>query len=125
MHGDRTLRAFCTVLALRSAAAYEPCRDQHNAIGRRCCTGVARFFVGWYGNAQRHRGPAPTISGQPPRIFMKTSAAYDAAVDLLDADHRAGKMFIDHDALCEDGALAPPKRMLAQHICHALDGRGI
>ena len=51
---------------------------------------------------------------------MKTSAAYDAAVDLLDADHKAGKMFIDHDVLCEDGALAPPKRMLAQHICHAL-----
>lgn len=52
---------------------------------------------------------------------MKERVAYDDAVDLLDADHKAvKKMFIDYAALCEDGAPAPAKRMLAQRICQAL-----
>ena len=52
---------------------------------------------------------------------MKELVAYDDAVDLLDADHKAvKKMFIDHAALCEDIAPAPAKRMLAQRICKAL-----
>lgn len=52
---------------------------------------------------------------------MKERVAYDDAVDLLDADHKAvKKMFIDYAALCEDDAPAPAKRMLAQRICQAL-----
>lgn len=52
---------------------------------------------------------------------MKKRIAYDDAVDLLDADHKAvKKMFIDHAVLCEAGAAAPEKRMLAQRICQAL-----
>ena len=52
---------------------------------------------------------------------MKERIPYDDAVDLLEADHKAvKKMFMDYAALCEDGALAPEKRMLAQRICQAL-----
>lgn len=52
---------------------------------------------------------------------MKQPFAYDDAVDLLDADHKAvKKMFVDHAALCEDGAPAASKRRLAQRICQAL-----
>lgn len=50
---------------------------------------------------------------------MKERVAYDDAVDLLDADHKAvKKMFMDHAALCEDGSPLLGKRMLAQRICH-------
>ena len=52
---------------------------------------------------------------------MKERVAYDDAVDLLDADHKAvKKMFIDYAALCEDGAPPPEKCALAQRICQAL-----
>jgi hemerythrin superfamily protein len=52
---------------------------------------------------------------------MKEPVAYDDAVDLLDADHKAvKKMFIDHAALCEDGAPAPARRLLALRICESL-----
>ncbi len=52
---------------------------------------------------------------------MKKRIAYDDAVDLLDADHKAvKKMFIDHAALCEAGAPAATKRLLTQRICQAL-----
>lgn len=52
---------------------------------------------------------------------MKARVAYDDAVDLLDADHQAvKKMFIDHAALCEDGAPVAAKRLLAQRIVQAL-----
>jgi len=52
---------------------------------------------------------------------MKSSLAYDDAVDLLDADHKAvKKMFIDYDALCEDGASAGDRQALAEKICGAL-----
>ena len=52
---------------------------------------------------------------------MKEPVAYQDAVDLLDADHKAvKKMFIDFDALCEDGASPKQKRALAQRICQAL-----
>lgn len=52
---------------------------------------------------------------------MKERVAYDDAVDLLDADHKAvKKMFIDHAGLCEDGAAAAAKRKLVQRICQAL-----
>lgn len=46
---------------------------------------------------------------------------YEDAVDLLDADHRAvKKMFIDYNALCEDGAPADARKALAERICKAL-----
>ena len=52
---------------------------------------------------------------------MKERIPYDDAVDLLEADHKAvKKMFMDYAALCEDGAPAPTKRLLAQRICQAL-----
>jgi hemerythrin superfamily protein len=52
---------------------------------------------------------------------MKEPVAYQDAVDLLDADHKAvKKMFIDFDALCEDNATAKQKGALAQRICQAL-----
>lgn len=52
---------------------------------------------------------------------MKNPVAYEDAVDLLDADHKAvKKMFIDYGALCEDAAPADQKRALAQRICQAL-----
>jgi hemerythrin superfamily protein len=52
---------------------------------------------------------------------MKQPVAFDDAVDLLDADHKAvKKMFIDYSALCEDGASAGDKQALARRICQAL-----
>ena len=52
---------------------------------------------------------------------MKNIVAYDDAVDLLDADHKAVKqMFIDYNALCEDGAPASARGLLAEKICQAL-----
>lgn len=52
---------------------------------------------------------------------MKDKIPYENAVDLLDADHKAvKKMFIDYDALCEDGAPVADKRSLAERICQAL-----
>lgn len=52
---------------------------------------------------------------------MNQPVAYEDAVDLLDADHKAvKKMFIDYGALCDDGAQAQPKRELAEKICAAL-----
>ena len=52
---------------------------------------------------------------------MKERIPYDAAVDLLEADHKAlKKMFMGYAALCEDGAPAPKKRRLALRICQAL-----
>ena len=50
---------------------------------------------------------------------MKNPVAYEDAVDLLDADHKAvKKMFIDYGALCEDAAPADQKRALAQPSSH-------
>lgn len=52
---------------------------------------------------------------------MKSPVAYEDAVDLLDADHKAVKqMFIDYGGLCEEHAPAPARRALAQRICRAL-----
>ena len=52
---------------------------------------------------------------------MDQPIAYEDAVDLLDADHKAvKKMFIDHAAMCDDGAPPRAKRDLAQRICQAL-----
>ena len=52
---------------------------------------------------------------------MKTLVAYEDAVDLLDADHKAVKrMFIDYGVLCEDSAPADQKGALAERICQAL-----
>ena len=52
---------------------------------------------------------------------MKQPIAYDDAVDLLDADHKAvKKMFIDYGALCEDGEPNEQKQELAQRICQSL-----
>ena len=52
---------------------------------------------------------------------MKPADAYDDAVDLLDADHKAvKKLFIDFNALCDDGASPDAKHQVAQKICQAL-----
>ena len=52
---------------------------------------------------------------------MKERIPYEDAVDLLESDHKAvKKMFMDYAVLCEDGAPAPAKRLLAQRICQAL-----
>ena len=52
---------------------------------------------------------------------MKQRIAYEDAIDLLDADHKAvKKMFIDYDAMCEDGADANDRQALAERICEAL-----
>ena len=52
---------------------------------------------------------------------MDKTIPYENAVDLLDADHKAvKKMFIDYDALCEDGAPVADKRSVAERICQAL-----
>lgn len=52
---------------------------------------------------------------------MKQVVPFENAVDLLDADHKAvKKMFIDYDALCEDGAPADARKSLAERICQAL-----
>ena len=52
---------------------------------------------------------------------MKVPIAYEDAVDVLEADHKAVKqMFIEYNALCEDGASAPPKVAIAARICGAL-----
>lgn len=52
---------------------------------------------------------------------MKQPIAYDDAVDLLDADHKAvKKWFMDHAALREDAALAADKYALSPRICQAL-----
>lgn len=52
---------------------------------------------------------------------MQEPIPFDDAVDLLDADHKAVKaMFMEYAALCEDGAPAAPKRLLARRICVAL-----
>jgi len=52
---------------------------------------------------------------------MKQPIAYEDAVDLLDADHKAVKqLFIQYGALVEEGAPPPPKVALATRICAAL-----
>jgi hemerythrin superfamily protein len=52
---------------------------------------------------------------------MTPADAYDDAVDLLDADHKAvKKLFIDFNALCDDGAAPDAKRQVADKICQAL-----
>jgi len=49
------------------------------------------------------------------------SVPFESAVDLLDADHKAVKtMFIEYNALCEDGAPPAVRRALAARICQAL-----
>jgi hemerythrin superfamily protein len=52
---------------------------------------------------------------------MKHPVAYEDAVNLLDADHKAVKqMFMAYGALCDDGAPAIQKLALAQRICESL-----
>ena len=52
---------------------------------------------------------------------MKQPIAFEDAVDLLEADHKAvKKMFIDYGAMCEDSAPAEQKRAIARRICQAL-----
>ena len=52
---------------------------------------------------------------------MPQPIAYEDAVDLLDADHKAvKKLFIDFNALCEDEAPATDKQAVAEKICLAL-----
>ena len=52
---------------------------------------------------------------------MSEPIAYEDAVDLLDADHKAVKsLFIEFNALCEDEAPASEKQALALKICREL-----
>jgi hemerythrin superfamily protein len=52
---------------------------------------------------------------------MTETVAYEDAVDLLDADHKAvKKLFIDFNALCEDNAPAEQKQKIALRICQEL-----
>lgn len=52
---------------------------------------------------------------------MTQAVTYEDAVDLLDADHKAvKKLFMDFNALCEDGAPASQKQQLAEKICREL-----
>lgn len=52
---------------------------------------------------------------------MTETVAYEDAVDLLDADHKAvKKLFINFNALCEDNAPAEQKQLIAQRICQDL-----
>jgi len=52
---------------------------------------------------------------------MTKTVAYEDAVDLLDADHKAvKKLFIDFNALCEDNAPADQKQPIVQRICQEL-----
>ena len=52
---------------------------------------------------------------------MKQPVAYEDAVNLLDADHKAVKqMFMAYSSLCEDDAPASQKLALARRICKAL-----
>lgn len=52
---------------------------------------------------------------------MSQPIAYEDAVDLLDADHKAVKsLFIEFNALCDDGAPAADRQALALKICQAL-----
>ena len=52
---------------------------------------------------------------------MKQPVAYEDAVNLLDADHKAVKqMFMAYGTLCDDGAPASQKLALAQRICQSL-----
>jgi Hemerythrin HHE cation binding domain len=52
---------------------------------------------------------------------MARTIAFEDAVDLLDADHKAvKKMFIDYAALCDDAGPAEAKGALAARICAAL-----
>jgi hemerythrin superfamily protein len=47
--------------------------------------------------------------------------AFEDAVDLLDADHKAvKKLFMDYNALCDDKAPAKDRRVLAERICREL-----
>ena len=52
---------------------------------------------------------------------MKPADAYEDAVDLLDADHKSvKKLFIDFNAMCDDGAPAQAKQPVVEKICQAL-----
>lgn len=52
---------------------------------------------------------------------MAETLAYEDAVDLLDADHKAVKrLFIHFNALCEEKAPIEQKRLTAQRICEEL-----
>ena len=52
---------------------------------------------------------------------MSETVAYEDAVDLLDADHKAvKKLFIEFNALCEDEAPAEQKQRIARRICQEL-----
>ena len=52
---------------------------------------------------------------------MSETVAYEDAVDLLDADHKAvKKLFITYNALCDDKAPPKEKQKLAERICREL-----
>ena len=53
---------------------------------------------------------------------MSATLSYPDAVDLLDADHKlVQKLFIDYQAMSEDGAPSEAKRQLVLKICQDLN----
>ena len=53
---------------------------------------------------------------------MSATLSYEDAVDLLDADHKlVQKLFLDYQALCDDGAPSEARRELAMLICQHLN----
>jgi hemerythrin superfamily protein len=53
---------------------------------------------------------------------MSATLFYEDAIDLLDADHKlAQKMFLDYQALCDDGAPSEAREQLAVKICQDLN----
>jgi len=52
---------------------------------------------------------------------MSARLSYEDAIDLLDADHKlAQKLFLDYQALCDDGAPPEARQQLALKICRDL-----
>jgi len=52
---------------------------------------------------------------------MSASLSYEDAVDLLDADHKlAQKLFLEYQAMCDDGAPPGARQKLALKICSEL-----
>jgi hemerythrin superfamily protein len=52
---------------------------------------------------------------------MTQTIAYEDAIDLLDADHKAvKKLFIDYNGLCDDGAEPKERKQLADKICQEI-----
>src|ERR1700760_3703958 len=96
-----------------SIAEFSHARRPSSRLTRRGTRAAPSNRAGSFAGTPRH----PFLQGSP----MKPADAYDDAVDLLDADHKAvKKLFIDFNALCDDGAAPDAKRPITDKICQAL-----